>query len=98
MSKNYIEEDDDKSEIQVTQENLEPSIKNLVIDYLNIGRNNLDSYINEDRETIRNLVTLLMDKTYNATEDEVKNHEEINEQLYMIRILLEKILKKLMIE
>ena len=62
---------------------------------MRINDNDINSYINEDRKTISKLVELLMLNSYNATADEVNNHDEINEQLYIIRELLEKIYKKL---
>lgn len=77
------------------QKNIEPSIKTLLIDYMRINDNDINSYINEDRKTISKLVELLMLNSYNATETEVDNHNEINEQLYIIRELLEKIYIKL---
>lgn len=77
------------------QRKLEPSLQTLLIDYMRINDNDINSYINEDRKTISKLVELLMLNSYNATADEVNNHDEINEQLYIIRELLEKIYKKL---
>jgi hypothetical protein len=77
------------------QRKLEPSLQTLLIDYMRINDNDINSYINEDRKTISKLVELLMLNSYNATAAEVNNHDEINEQLYIIRELLEKIYKKI---
>ena len=86
---------------EITAKNLEPSILNSVIDIINnIDSNNMHQILLEDRESIRDLIKLLIHHSYKpVTEDEYKcskeNLNQINDLLIDIRESLHRIENKL---
>ena len=82
---------------EITAKNLEPSILNSVIDIINnIDSNNMHQILLEDRESIRDLIKLLIHHSYKpVTEDEYKCSKEklnqINDLLIDIRESLHRI-------